>query len=79
VDFTATEYFEVTQTAFGRTCWNDTHVGLLQQEVMDGYSLTQLEPQNYMETDLCFQIILCKLLDRMNRSSWLVQFLGYQI
>jgi hypothetical protein len=29
VDFTATEYFEVARTAFGRTCWNDTHIGLL--------------------------------------------------
>jgi hypothetical protein len=41
VDFTATKYFEVARTAFGHTCWNDTHVGLLGQEVMDGYSLSQ--------------------------------------
>jgi hypothetical protein len=43
---------------------------------MDVYSLSQHELQNYVETDLCFQIILCKLLDRTNRSSWMVQFLG---
>jgi hypothetical protein len=36
--FIATEYFEVAQNAFGRTCWNDTQVRLLGREVTDGYS-----------------------------------------
>jgi hypothetical protein len=49
MDFTATKYFEVTQTAFGRTCWNNTHVGLLGQEVTDGYSLSQHKLQNYIQ------------------------------
>ncbi len=40
-DFTATEYFEVARTVFGCTCWNDTHVGLLGQEVTDEYSFSQ--------------------------------------
>ena len=41
--FIATEHFKVAQNAFRQTCWNDTQVRLLGQEVTDGHSLSNDE------------------------------------
>jgi hypothetical protein len=47
-NFTATEYFEVAQSAFVRTRWNNTQVRLLGQDVTGGYSLTNTNCKKYL-------------------------------
>ncbi len=61
-DFTATEHFKVSQTTFGRTCWNDTYVGLLGREVTVEYSLSQ-QGQDYFFCNSSLYMITSSLID----------------